>query len=179
MIDMPFLELMDTYGQLYKTYGEGNTTSFEVETARRILGQKDGIYLNFGCGKWSGSMDTLRAEGYNVIGYEPCPEASSEKAVGNKLENLKAMFDGIYSHNVMEHLQRPLETMKTLKGMLNPHARMAHSTNCYRYTHEHSRWHLFFFVGKSVDFLCEKCGLEICDRSMDDVPFVSFRAKTS
>jgi len=52
---------------------------------------------------------------------------------------------------------------------------MIHSTPCYQYAYEYSRWHLYFFVGKSIDFLCEKSGLEIETRNPN---IISFKVKT-
>ena len=177
LIDMSFPDLMETYNQLYKTYDEGANTDGEVEIAKQIFKSNDGVYLDFGCGRWSTSIGMLRANGYNVFGYEPCIEATggNGKYVIN-LEKMKTMmFDGIYSFNVLEHLQHPIEDMKMLRNILKPGARMIHSTPCYQYAYEYSRWHLYFFVGKSIDFLCEKSGLEIETRNPN---IISFKVKT-
>ena len=44
---------------------------------------------------------------------------------------------------------------------------MAHATPCYEYLYEYTRFHLFFFAGKSKDLLLEKAGLQLVDELID------------
>jgi hypothetical protein len=43
--------------------------------------------------------------------------------------------------------------------MLKPGANMIHSTPCYKYCHPYTKYHIFFFEGKSLDIICQKVGL--------------------
>ena len=36
---------------------------------------------------------------------------------------------------------------------------LEHSTSCFEYRQEFTRFHLFFFTGDSLEYLCRKCGL--------------------
>lgn len=53
--------------------------------------------------------------------------------------------------------------MKTL--LVAPDALMAHTTECYDYKYEYTRFHLYFFTGKALDVLCEKARLNLLEIS--------------
>ena len=44
---------------------------------------------------------------------------------------------------------------------------MAHATACYKYLYEYTRFHLIFYTGDSIDYLCEKCNLKIIGKETD------------
>jgi len=161
MINMPIEKLAAMYKALYSRYGEGITTQYEIQTFKLLNPTKKGKYLNYGAGKWSKSIDILRKEGYDIIGYEPfCPSGSN--VVESVIDEIK--FDGIMSHNVIEHLQNPIKSLIKMKNMLKNNSLMAHSTECFSYQIYESEYHLFFLIGKSIDVLCQKVGLKLVQR---------------
>jgi len=161
MINMPIDKLSSMYKSLYSRYGEGETTQYEIATFKLLNPKKQGKYLNYGAGKWSKSIEILRKEGYNIIGYEPfCPSGSD--AVKTIIAGDK--FDGIMSHNVIEHFQNPINSLIEMKNMLTENALMAHSTECYSYKYAESEYHLFFFIRRSIDVLCKKTDLRLIKR---------------
>ncbi len=38
---------------------------------------------------------------------------------------------------------------------------MAHSTPCYEYRYDYSIFHLYFFIGRSLELLAKKTGFEL------------------
>ena len=153
MLGLSFEDMKTEYDRLYSSYGEGDTTEYEVRTFASMNPTKSGTYLNFGAGKWSSSTKVLRNQGYNLVPYDPF-------VLGNE-DALKGRYDGIFSHNVIEHLQTPIKTFGDMAKMLYPNGKMAHSTACYGYRYEYSKYHLFFFLGKSIEVLADRTGFSM------------------
>lgn len=76
-------------------------------------------------------------------------------------------FDGIFSNNVLEHLSQPADDLRRMKGWLKPGATMAHATPCFEYLYEYTRFHLFFFPGRSRELLADQAGLRIDNFEVD------------
>lgn len=159
----------EDYWVHYLGFQEGDSTEKEIRAFKMLDPDKNGIYLNYGCGNWSKSIDILRKEGYQVYGYEPYAANIDNPYIISGVDNIKSMkFDGIFSNDLLEHLINPIEDLKFMKSLLlRPKSKMAHSTGCFAYKHEITRFHTHFFVGKSADILAEKTGFKIVDRCDD------------
>lgn len=165
--------LADEYKTLYEVYAEPSTTVYEIKTFLSLNPQRDGVYLNYGCGAWSDSIRILREQGWNIFGYEPYVAPNNPYTLNDATILAGMKFDGIFSHNLIEHLQYPLQFFQLTKNMLKNNAgRMAHSTACYDYAFEFTRFHIHFYTGKSIDYLCNTTGL-IVDTIIRD-PAVSY-----
>lgn len=162
--DPDFIDL--DYRLLYSRYAEQNTTANEVRTFGLLKPEPEGVYLNWGCGAWNDTIVQLRASGWNVSGYEPSASASGPFIATSK-EALPAQVDGILSNNVIEHFTNPVAKLHELGAMLKPGGRMAHSSPCYEYRYEGSRFHTTFLLGRSPQVLAERTGFEIIDRVED------------
>ena len=157
----------DDYTVHYTGYHEGDSTDKEMKTFMRLEPTKDGVYLNYGCGSWSQTMQKLHDLGYCVYGFEPYsrdinnPYIISDRAVLSKMR-----FNGIFSNDVLEHMADPVADISFMKSLLaTPDALMAHTTGCYGYKYEYTRFHVFFFTGNSLNVLCEKAGLKLIEVS--------------
>jgi len=153
------------YRLLYSRYREANTTENEIRTFRSLNPRKGGIYLNWGTGAWNTTVGDLRAEGFDVWGYEPSAEISSRFVIGDK--GAITPLDGIFSNNVIEHFIDPVAQFKEFHSMLKPGTLMAHATACYEYRYESSRFHAVFLLGKSVETLAMRTGFELVDSVAD------------
>ena len=158
-------EIDEDYQIHYYGFHEGSSFDKEIEAFYMLKPDKEGIYLNYGCGCWSKSIQRLREDGYNVYGYEPyAPETDNPYMITSKEDVAKMRFNGIYSNDLLEHLIEPVEDLKFMKTLLmNPAAKMSHSTSCYTYKQEFTRFHTHFFTGKSLEVICDRVGLEILD----------------
>ena len=158
-------EIDEDYKVHYYGFNEGCSFDKEIEAFYMLNPDKDGVYLNYGCGCWSKSIQKLRADGYNVYGYEPyAPETDNPYMITNEAELVKMKFDGIYSNDLLEHLLHPVEGLRFMKTLLmHPESRMAHSTACYIYKYEYTRFHTHFFTGNSVEVMSRRAGLKILD----------------
>jgi hypothetical protein len=159
MLAMSDQELAQEYREHYSCHREGGATESEIRTFHYLNPNPEGIYLNYGCGKWAKTIQAIRAEGYNLMGYEPHAIPQSGYVISN-LEELKSMrFDGIISNDVLEHFRYPVEALKFMASLLKENGVMVHCTHCYWYSHEYTRFHLFFFTGRSLDLICQQAGL--------------------
>ena len=143
-----------------KTFVEHNSIESEVKTFLSINPKKEGVYLNFGCGNKCTTIPQLRKQGWNIIGYEPFVPNDQPNIIKDKTELAKMRFNGVISNNLLEHLQDPVEDLLFMKSLLKDKScLMAHSTACYKYLYEYSMYHLYFFLGKSVEHMCKSAGL--------------------
>ena len=68
--------------------------------------------------------------------------------------------DGIISNNVLDHLQDPVKDLLLMRSLLKPGASMIHGSDGFRYQVPFTKWHLYFFQGKSVEFLANSIGMK-------------------
>lgn len=157
----------DDYTVHYTGYHEGDSTEKELRTFMRLEPSKDGIYLNYGCGSWSHTMQELHNRGYQVYGYEPYScDIANPYIISDRTVLSKMRFNGIFSNDVLEHFSDPVEELRFMKSLLaTPDAQMAHCTGCFDYKNEYTRFHLFFFTGKSLHVICDRVGLNLLEIS--------------
>lgn len=161
-------ELSQEYDWHYRIFTEGDSTEQEIRAFEALAPVQGGTYLNYGAGAWSSSVHQLRAKGWNVIAYEPTESAQTEAGLVTQREVLSSMrFDGIFSNNVLEHLRDPIQDLRFLASLLQPGGRMSHATPCYEYLYEYTRFHLFFYLGRSRQVLANRAHLKICSFQQD------------
>ena len=154
------------YALHYSGYDEGDSLEKETEAFFMLEPDKEKVYLDYGCGRWSGTVKTLREQGYNVYGYEPyASETGNPYIITGKDEISDMKFDGIFSNDLIEHLFDPVEDFKFMRTLLrDADSKMSHSTSCYAYKHETTRFHTHFFLGDSVNVLCKRSGFKLLDK---------------
>lgn len=160
----------DDYTVHYTGYHEGDSTRKERHAFMLLHPSKTGIYLNYGCGSWSKTMRELREEGYQVYGYEPYSKDIDNPYIISDKERLKHMrFDGIFSNDLLEHLVDPVGELLFMRSLLaKPSSLMSHCTGCYRYKYEYTRFHMFFFTGSSMEYICQQTGLIVAEEVEDE-----------
>jgi SAM-dependent methyltransferase len=161
MLALSSEQLSQEYVEHYSCYDEGDSTESELRAFQYLQPTMEGMYLNFGCGKWSETVSKLRSQGYNIFGFEPYASETSncEYIIKSFAELKKFKFDGIMSNDVLEHLRYPEQTLSSLASLLKEGGFMVHATPCYQYSHEYTRFHLFFFTGNSLDMICQKANI--------------------
>jgi hypothetical protein len=169
MLAMNAAELSQDYEYHYKIFQEGDSTFQEIRAFNLLKPNKNGTYLNYGAGGWSKSVQELRSQGWNVFGFEPHDSATSDLTylIKNRADLVKMKFDGIFSNNVLEHLRHPVEELSFMKEILKPGARMSHATPCFEYMYEYTRFHLFFYLGRSRKILAQKASLVVTEFLVD------------
>jgi FkbM family methyltransferase len=161
-------ELGREYDWHYRIFSEGDSTEQEIRAFKALDPKPGGTYLNYGAGAWSSSVRQLRAQGWNIVAYEPTGSAQNQSGLVTQRETLATLrFDGIYSNNVLEHLRYPVQDLQFLSSLLRPGARMSHATPCYEYLYEYTRFHLFFYIGRSRQLLADQACLRICSFEQD------------
>lgn len=160
MLEMSPLQLAEEYRQSYKVYSESNCTYLEEDVFHSMHPEKGKCYLNWGAGAWNQTSEKLRAEGYTVYDYEPFAPAAPREALFTDIKQFKDMkFDGIFSNDLIEHLQTPVAALQEMKSYLTPEGQMAHGSGCYEYEFVFTRFHLCFFLGDSLNLLAKQLGM--------------------
>jgi SAM-dependent methyltransferase len=161
------------YRILYARYSEADSTENELRTFRSLGPQHSGLYLDWGCGgAWSRTVETARRERFEVYGYEPTAPESNNFVV-NQRGAISARFDGIFSNNVIEHFRDPVAQFNDFHDLLKEGGLMAHSSPCYDYSYEFSRFHSLFLLGRSPHVLAERTGFSVRD-SVRDGEYINF-----
>ncbi len=169
MLSLSEAELSRDYEWHYQIFSEGDSTLQEIRAFHALKPEKDQVYLNWGTGAWSKTIDLLRQDGWNVYGYEPHSAAmGSSPHIIASMEQLSTMrFDGVFSNNVLEHLRYPARELSVMRGLLKSGGKMSHATPCFEYRYEFTRFHLFFYLGRSRSILAAKAELNIDDFVVD------------
>lgn len=166
--------LGDLYGLLYRVYSEGTTITWQEKAFYLLNPARCGVYLNYACGEWIAGVQRLRSIGWNVWGYEPylnaarCPPDRAAGLVDQIETTGETAFDGIFTHNFLEHPQDPRAFFAELHRLLKPGGVMVHSTPCFELRFDGSPFHLYFFVGRSFDALCGATGFDVVERLESD-----------
>jgi len=156
-------ELSQDYEWHYRVYDEGDSTEQELRAFHLLKPHREGAYLNYGAGGWSRSVQILRNEGWNVMAFEPHDAASSDAdyVISSRSVLSSTKFDGIFSNNVLEHLRHPICELSNMRDYLKPGGQMSHATPCFEYLYEYTRFHLFFYLGRSRGVLARLADLSI------------------
>lgn len=165
MLALSAEELSREYELHYRVFAEGDSTEQELRAFYALDPDKNKKYVNWGSGAWSNTIDLLRAEGWQVYGFEPHGSAvGGGDAILTTMEQLEHLQPhGIFSNNVLEHLRHPVTELQVMASLLPPDGLMSHATPCFEYRFEFTRFHLFFFLGRSRSFLAREAGLQIQD----------------
>jgi hypothetical protein len=162
-------ELAREYRDVYSIFDEGSTTKDEVSAFQYLYPERGCSYLNYGAGKWSKAIEALRAHGFDIVGFDRY-EGAREHVISDEAALRRMRFDGIMSHNLLEHLVDPVAEMRFMRSLLrDEHSRIVHATSCFRYEVECSRFHLFFFPGRSPEVLAQKAGMRVEHTANPDV----------
>lgn len=168
MLRLSDADLAEEYRWHYTFSNESNTLAKELRAFEELGPRREGVYLNYGAGRWSHTREHLRAAGWNVYDYEPYAEPASEFVITDRNRLAAMAFDGIFSQDVVEHLRHPVEEMRFMRSLLKEGGKMVHVTGCWEYMYEYTRFHLFFFLGRSREVLARQAGLRLMGYVRDD-----------
>lgn len=165
-------ELTQEYEMHYRLYPEGDSTAAEIRAFHALQPSRGGRYLNYGSGGWSRSVSQLRAQGWDVLAFEPHQAAAQgEHEITSQVHLETLRFDGIFSNNVLEHFREPVDALRRMALLLEPGGRMSHATPCFKYLYEFTRFHLFFYPGRSLQALANAAELKV-DEFIEDGEFM-------
>lgn len=161
MFKLTEIELLQEYEKHYSVYQEGDSTDQELRAFYALKPVRGGVYLNYGAGGWSKSVQKLRSAGWKVYAYEPHDSASplSDWWIKDPIVLCSMKFDGIFTNNVLEHFRYPVRELAMMSKLLKRDGLMAHATPCFEYLYEYTRFHLYFFTGRSRLILMKNAGL--------------------
>lgn len=166
VMEAPEALLNADYTLLYEDYRESDGTQSELR-AFGMLGAFSGPVLNWGCGRWSRSIPTLRAGGHDAWGYEPAAPPEDGSFIVGARGAISPVFGALFSNNVIEHMVDPLADFRFFHSVLRPGARMAHASPCHDWLYAHTRFHVFFPMGDSPRVLAERTGFRVLDQQRE------------
>jgi len=169
MLALSAEELADEYESHYRVFTEGDSTEQELRAFYALQPDKSKRYVNWGAGSWSNTITKLRHQGWQVYGFEPHGSAATrqDEILYTHEQVARLAPHGIFSNNVLEHLRHPVLDLRAMASLLPPDGLMSHATPCFEYRFEFTRFHLFFFLGRSKAFLAEQADLAIQDYQRD------------
>lgn len=178
IINLSQKELGFEYEKLYKTYKEADNTNLEVQLLKSIAPTPDKtkFYINWGCGgSWSRTLNVAANLGYNLVGYD-IGAKTEDNFIINNLDTIEdESVDGIISNNYIEHMQDPIKEFSLMNSKMKKGSLMIHSTPCWRYYVEWTKFHLFFFEGPSLEILCEKTNFKLIkDYPVPEYPYKEY-----
>jgi hypothetical protein len=149
MLDLSSDRLSKFYQDIYNSgLREMDSSNLELSLLHFLNPIRSGTYINWGAGTSKTSI-LAKQQGYNLINYDPgIPDSSGYLSKGQLPK-----VDGIISNNVLDHLQNPIGDMLFMKSLLKENGSMIHASDGFEYNIHYTKGHLFFFVGKSVDFI--------------------------
>lgn len=166
-LDLPERFISQDYNLLYSRYSESDSTDDEIKTFHSLKPSQGGLFLDWGCGGiWNEAVHALREQSFDVWGYEPAAETSSQFIVSDRGE-ISAKFDGIFSNNVIEHFRDPVAQFEDFRSLLTTNGMMAHSSPCYEYRYAFTRFHTLFLLGRSPNILAERTGFRVVEKFHD------------
>lgn len=168
-------ELGELYGCLYQFYREGFSEPFQEKTFYLMNPSRRREYLNYACGDWTAGCERLRSLGWQVLGYEPFQRVDSPAIRADEDFDGAKQYDGLMSHNFVEHVQDPVDFFRKCHALLKPGGVMAHSGACFDYIYEISPFHLFFYCGEAVEKLAERTGFRVLSEHRADQDFPGYQ----
>lgn len=162
--DMRFLnmdknEISNDYMDVYSFFNEGDTSGYILHVINTINLGKDKTYLDYACGKSCQTLNLLKQSGYNINGYDAFVTNDHPNFINTIDDNMK--FDVVYSNNYIEHLINPYEDLSKLINLLNDGGKLVMISSCWEYVIEYTHYHTFFFLGRSIDYLCDKLNIKL------------------
>jgi SAM-dependent methyltransferase len=154
MLNLDVERLSGEYISHYQIFSEGDSTESELKAFHLLSPKREGIYLNYGAGSWSQSVQILNDQGWNVHGYDPHVGDLSMSAD----IPFRYKYDGVFTNNVIEHFRDPIRELVGIRSLLKPGGLMSHCSPCFEYCYEFTRFHLFFFPGRSRQVLLDLSG---------------------
>lgn len=161
MIRAPAERMNRLYELVYRFYSEGDTVFAQERTFYLLNPSRQGRFLNYACGPWTTGLNRLAEAGWDIYGYDPYLPSHHPRFIRTVEQARERRFDGLMSHNFLEHPQSVHAEMRLFNSLLNPGALMAHSTPCYEYLFERSPFHLYFFEGCSIEHLARRSGFQV------------------
>lgn len=155
MLNLKPEKLSKFYQDVYATnYREMDSSDFELSLLYMLHPDSSKTYINWGAGT-SNTSEKAKAKGFSLLNYDP----GMPDTLNYLSKETLPKADGIISNNVLDHLQDPIADLLFMKSLLNPGGSMIHASDGFRYALHFTKAHLFFFVGKSVDFISKAIGM--------------------
>jgi hypothetical protein len=153
-LNMKIDEISEDYKDLYSYYQEGDTSNYILRVLQIINLGKEKKYLDYACGKTDKTLKLLNNNGYNTYGFDSYVKMNHPKFLSEINTNIK--YDVVYSSNFIEHVINPFDDLNKLIDLLDINGKLVMISSCWEYCYSFTHYHTFFFIGRSVKYLCDK-----------------------
>lgn len=153
-LNMEMDEISKDYEDLYSYYEEGDTSKYILDVLNILNLGKEKKYLDYACGKKETTLNLLNNNGYNTYGFDNYVKMEHPKFLSTINQNIK--YDVVYSSNFIEHVINPIDDLNKLINLLNINGKLVMISSCWEYCYSFTHYHTFFFIGKSIKYLCDK-----------------------
>jgi SAM-dependent methyltransferase len=155
-------EIQKDHDDTYSYFTEGENTSCQLNSLLSlsidIMKNKNLKFLDYACGSFK-MYNVLKKKGINITGYDKYVSGPNTL---NNIDGLK--FDIIYSNNFIEHLTDPIKQISEILNYLNYDGYLIFISDCIdEYKIEYTHFHLYYYLGKSFQLLCDKLNLKIIE----------------
>lgn len=158
-ITAPPIEILHDYQDVYSYYNEATIDKFFIDLLQSLKYiQKSQKIIDYGSGNKLKYHAYLNSNGYNISKYDKF--VKSDDMISTIVPE---SFDILFNHNVIEHVINPYEDLAEMIDLIKPKGLLIMSSACWEYIHEVTHYHTFFFLGRSVDYLCKKLKIELID----------------
>jgi len=170
--------------EIYKEELQGRFKTFARNLKNIEKYKKKGLLLDIGCSIGI-FLSLAQNKAWKVHGIEPsqwCVDQCKKlfnikikKGTYQKLNNTKTRFDVITLWDVLEHLDDPLDALKTCRDLLKKDGLLVFSTLNFRSVYARmlgKKWpwlmkmHIYYFDKKTIKKYLEKAGLKLIQLSM-------------
>lgn len=153
-ISLPKEQLGQKYVDVYNAgWREADSTGPEWDAFSALSPEVGKRYLNWGAGSSCKTSILAKEHNLDLTDYDPFDTNPKNSNI------ISGLYDGLFSNNVIEHLQNPITDLLNMRKFLKPNSKMVHATGCYSYVAELSPFHLFFLCGRSLGIVSEKIGM--------------------
>jgi SAM-dependent methyltransferase len=151
-------EISDDYSDVYSFFKEGEGSIQTLNILNYLDFGKNKTYLDYACGNNDTTINLLTKNNYNIYAYDAYVEINHHRFIKN-ITNVK--FDIVYSKNFIEHVINPYEDLQKLIDLLNDDGKLVLIAACWDYCAEFTHYHTFYFLGRSVNYLCNKLNITL------------------
>ena len=151
-------EIGKDYTDLYSYCKEGDTSIYILKILDKLNLGKNKVYLDFACGERESTLTLLNDNNYNVYGHDAYAFNSHPKFLEKINDEIK--YDVVYSSNYIEHVIDPYKNLAVLVNLLNDNGKLVMMSPCWEYSYDYTHYHTFFFLGKSVEYLCKNLNIK-------------------
>lgn len=158
-LSLTYDEISKDYADTYSYFTERTQNQFFIHLFKYLPYFKPQYkIIDYGCGSILNYQTTLNRLGYNIDRYDKFVKDDS------MIKNIVPQsYDILFNHNVIEHVINPIQDLQEMINCVKPNGLLIISSACWNFCIRQTHFHTFFFIGRSVNYLCQKLNIQLID----------------